>query len=216
MCQLTILRSKTHNSYTYIICEQSLCLAYRDLLFIIVIILSGVRLSPLGTVATTGLLYRLQIIDNSDCGEFCGMKIDRGNRSSRRKPAPAPLCPPQPSHEQTRARTQAFAVGSQRLTAWTVTWSCVHEIVRESHSRHEPQIRNYKRRHWLIVGPPLLWNSGNCSDLCNPDGNKWRSHTCLSVYLFVLTIERHDMSIDERVIGCFTLPLFLLLLFWQW
>jgi hypothetical protein len=32
-----------------------------------------------------------------DCGdrEFGVMKIGRGNRSTRRKPAPAPLCPPQ-------------------------------------------------------------------------------------------------------------------------
>jgi hypothetical protein len=29
-----------------------------------------------------------------DDGEFGGMKIGRGNRSTRRKPAPAPLCPP--------------------------------------------------------------------------------------------------------------------------
>jgi hypothetical protein len=33
------------------------------------------------------------------------MKIGRGNRSTRRKPAPAPVCPPQIPHDQTRART---------------------------------------------------------------------------------------------------------------
>jgi hypothetical protein len=32
---------------------------------------------------------------DSDGGEIGGMKIGRGNRSIRRKPAPAPLCPPQ-------------------------------------------------------------------------------------------------------------------------
>jgi hypothetical protein len=54
-----------------------------------------------------------------DCedGEFGGMKVGRGNRSTRRKPAPAPLCPPQIPLDQTRARTRAAAVGSQRLTA---------------------------------------------------------------------------------------------------
>jgi hypothetical protein len=52
-----------------------------------------------------------------DDGEFGGMKIGRGNRSTRRKPAPAPLCPPQIPLDQTRARTRAAAVGSQRLTA---------------------------------------------------------------------------------------------------
>jgi hypothetical protein len=43
--------------------------------------------------------------------------IGRGNRSPRRKPALAPLCPPQIPLDQTRARTQAAEVGSQRLTA---------------------------------------------------------------------------------------------------
>jgi hypothetical protein len=79
-----------------------------------------VRLSPLGTVATTGLLYQPQMIDDGDCGEISGMKIGRGNRGTRRKPAPAPLCPPQIPHDQTWARTRAAAVGSQRLTAWAM------------------------------------------------------------------------------------------------
>jgi hypothetical protein len=43
------------------------------------------------------------------------------NRSTRRKPAPAPLCPPQIPLDQTRDRTRAAAVGSQRLTAWAMT-----------------------------------------------------------------------------------------------
>jgi hypothetical protein len=43
--------------------------------------------------------------------------IGRGNRSTRRTPAPVPLCPPQTPHA-ARARTRAAAVGSQRLTAW--------------------------------------------------------------------------------------------------
>jgi hypothetical protein len=41
----------------------------------------------------------------------------KGNRSTRRKPAPAPLCPPQIPLDQTRDRTRAAAMGSQRLTA---------------------------------------------------------------------------------------------------
>jgi hypothetical protein len=81
------------------------------------IIISGVRLSPLGTAVTTGLLYQPQMMDDGDCGEIDGMKIGRGNRSTRRKPAPAPLCPSQIPHDQTLARTRAAAVGSQRLTA---------------------------------------------------------------------------------------------------
>jgi hypothetical protein len=53
----------------------------------IIIILSGVRLSPLGTAVTTGLLYQPQMIDDGDCEAIGGMKIGRGNRSTRRKPA---------------------------------------------------------------------------------------------------------------------------------
>jgi hypothetical protein len=54
-----------------------------------------------------------------DCedAEFCGIKIGRGNRSTGRKPAAAPLCPPQILLYQTRPRTRAAAVGIQRLTA---------------------------------------------------------------------------------------------------
>jgi hypothetical protein len=87
------------------------------LFFLFFITLSGVGLSPLGTAATTGLLYQPQMIDDGDCGEIGGMKTGRGNRSTRRKPAPAPLCLPQIPHDQTRARTRAAAVGSRRLTA---------------------------------------------------------------------------------------------------
>jgi hypothetical protein len=82
-----------------------------------VAIIIGVGLSPLGTAATSGLLYKPQMIDEGVCGAIGGMKIGRGTRSTRRKPAPAPLCPTQIPHDQIRARTRAAAVGSQRLTA---------------------------------------------------------------------------------------------------
>jgi hypothetical protein len=59
------------------------------------------RPSPLGTAATAGLLYQPQVIDDGDCGAIGGMKVGRGNRSTRRKPTPAPLCPIQIPHDQT-------------------------------------------------------------------------------------------------------------------
>jgi hypothetical protein len=67
---------------------------------------SGVRLSPHGTAATTGLLYQPHMTDDSDCGAIDRMIIGRGTRSTRRKSAPAPPCPP------SRARTRAVAVGN--------------------------------------------------------------------------------------------------------
>jgi hypothetical protein len=76
-----------------------------------------VRLSPLGTSATVGLLYQPRMIDDDDYGAIGGMRNGRANRSTRRKPAPVPLCPPQIPHDLTWDRTRAAAVGSQRLTA---------------------------------------------------------------------------------------------------
>jgi hypothetical protein len=90
-------------------CPANKCPRVKD----IIIIIGGVGLSPLGTAATSGLLYKSQMIDEGDCGAVGGMKIGRGNRSTRRKIGPAPLCPPQIPHDQTRAA----AVESQRLTA---------------------------------------------------------------------------------------------------
>jgi hypothetical protein len=70
------------------------------------------KLGPLGTSATNW-----PAPGNCEDGEFGGIKIGRGNRSTRRKSAPAPFCPPQIPLDQTRARTRAAAVGRQRLTA---------------------------------------------------------------------------------------------------
>jgi hypothetical protein len=50
------------------------------------------------------------MIGEGECGAIGGIKIGRGNRNTRRKPAPAPLCPPQIPLEQTRDRTRAAAV----------------------------------------------------------------------------------------------------------
>jgi hypothetical protein len=62
---------------------------------VIFFILSGVRLTPLGTAVNTGLLYQPQMMDDGDCGAIGGMKIVRGNRRARSKPTPVPLCQPQ-------------------------------------------------------------------------------------------------------------------------
>jgi hypothetical protein len=74
----------------------------------------GVQLGPLGTAATNKL--SVPAPDDYDAGEIGGMRIGMGNRSTRRKPAPVPLCPPQTPHA-ARMQNRATAVGSQRLTA---------------------------------------------------------------------------------------------------
>jgi hypothetical protein len=66
-------------------------------------------LGPLGTAATN----RPIVPASGDYDGVIGGMIGRGNRSTRRKPAPVPLCPP----HAARTRTLAATVGSHRLTA---------------------------------------------------------------------------------------------------
>jgi hypothetical protein len=42
--------------------------------YVFIIILSSVRLSPLGTEAAIGVMYQPQMIDDGDCGATGGMK----------------------------------------------------------------------------------------------------------------------------------------------
>jgi hypothetical protein len=74
----------------------------------------GVQLGPLGTAATNRPIVPAP--GDYDDGEIGGMMIGRRNQSTRRKPAPMPLCPPQTPHAAW-PRTRAAAVGSQRITA---------------------------------------------------------------------------------------------------
>jgi hypothetical protein len=77
-----------------------------------------VRLSPLGAEVTVWPIVPAPDDDDyDDCGAIGGMRIGRGNRSTRRKFAPVLLCPPQIPHDLTRARTRAAGVGSRGLTA---------------------------------------------------------------------------------------------------
>jgi hypothetical protein len=66
-----------------------------------------------------GLLYQPRMTDD-ECGAVGGIRIGRGNRITRRKPATVPHCPPKIPHELTWARIRADAVGSRRLTAWAM------------------------------------------------------------------------------------------------
>jgi hypothetical protein len=70
----------------------------------------GVQLGPRGTVATNSpTAPDPGDYDNGEIGEMIG----RGNRSTWRKPAPMPLCPPQTPPHAARTRTRAAAVGNQ-------------------------------------------------------------------------------------------------------
>jgi hypothetical protein len=50
--------------------------------FFFLILWGGTK--SLGTAAISGLLYKPQTIDDGDCGVIGGIKIDRGNRSTRK------------------------------------------------------------------------------------------------------------------------------------
>jgi hypothetical protein len=56
----------------------------------------GVQLGPLDTAATNRHIVLAP--GDYDDGEIGGMMIGRGNRNTRRKPAPVPLCPPHTPH----------------------------------------------------------------------------------------------------------------------
>jgi hypothetical protein len=67
------------------------------------------------------------MIDEDDCGATDGMKIGRGNRNTRRKPAPAPLYPPQIPHDQVRFRTPDRSGGkpaTNRLSYGAAEYPC--------------------------------------------------------------------------------------------
>jgi hypothetical protein len=68
-------------------------------LFFIRIVGGGVQLGPLDTSAIS--CPTVPAPGDYEDGEFGGMMIGRGNRSTRRKPAPVPLCPPQIPHDVT-------------------------------------------------------------------------------------------------------------------
>jgi hypothetical protein len=101
------------------------------------------KLGPLGTSATH---WRI-IPAPGDCEarEF-GVMNGRGNRSTRRKPAPTPLCPPQIPLDQTRDWTRAAAVGSQRLPS-----SAMARPLQYSSSRWEQLEAVGGNCGWIVV-----------------------------------------------------------------
>jgi hypothetical protein len=63
------------------------------LINLIGIVGGGIQLGPLCSAATNRPIVPAP--GNYDDGEFGGMMIGKRNRSTRRKPAPVPLCVPQ-------------------------------------------------------------------------------------------------------------------------
>jgi hypothetical protein len=68
--------------------------------FLIGLVGRGFQFGPFGTAATNRSI--VPAMGDYDDGEVSGMMIDRGNRSTRRKRDPLPLCPPQIPHAAGR------------------------------------------------------------------------------------------------------------------
>jgi hypothetical protein len=124
-----------------------------------------VQLGPLDTAATNRPTVPAPA--DYDDGEIGGM-IGSGNRSTRRKPPPVSLCPPQTPHAP-RTRTRDAAVGSQGLTAWATARPGLNWILIFYISKFK-QIR---------VGLLSLWLYKE-NKLCN-----WKKKTQL-LYIFSL------------------------------
>jgi hypothetical protein len=65
-----------------------------------------------------GILYQPRMI-HEECGAVGGMRIGRGSRSSRRIPAPVPLCPPQIPRDLNWDRTRGGNPATNRLSYGT-------------------------------------------------------------------------------------------------
>jgi hypothetical protein len=81
--KVNVSHSKNPVLYSYFLCE-----------FFIRIVGGGVHIGSTRHVGHCWPIVPAPGICDDD-GEFGGIKIGRGNRSTRRKPASAPLCPPQ-------------------------------------------------------------------------------------------------------------------------
>jgi hypothetical protein len=108
------------------------------------------KLGPFGTAA----IYCPIVPAPDDCedGElFGGMKIGRGNRSTRRKPATVPLCPPQIPLDQTPGSNPGRRGGKP---ATNYKWIC---------SRNNSISLIFSKCFWLhchsqIVDSNGIWN----------------------------------------------------------
>jgi hypothetical protein len=98
------------------------------------------KLGPLGTLVSSGWLWGWRILWNEDW---------QGKPNYSGIPAPAPLCPPQIPLDQTQARTEATAVGSQRLTTWAMAQPFRELLITATHSMTPCGLINM---YWCLRG----------------------------------------------------------------
>jgi hypothetical protein len=100
----------------------------------------GVQLGSLGITATNRPI--VQAPGDYDDGDIGGMMTGRGNRSTRRKPAPVPLCPPQTPHACPEANPgrRGGKLATNRFSYGTAMVNCI-TIVYKIYNRPEPLSR---------------------------------------------------------------------------
>jgi hypothetical protein len=117
------------------------------------------------------------MVGEGDCGAVGGMKIGRGNRSTRRKRAPAPICPPQiPLDRGGKPPTNLLSYGATSdvsknviclyrnsvLTEWSRSG---HSVITSLHGAHRKH-RSSVACSIVAVQLSLLPRIGRCSVVC--------------------------------------------------
>jgi hypothetical protein len=126
------------------------------------------------------------MLNDGDCRAIGGMKIVRGNRSTRRKPAPVPLCPPQIPYDLTPGSNPGRRGGKLVTTGLnyvTASGTCLRSNIESAsnlriatikqlfHGRSEYRIRNYgiikhtisslpssfEAVYWFMKRDTILW-----------------------------------------------------------
>jgi hypothetical protein len=116
------------------------------------------------------------IIDrmSHEYGAADGMRIGKGNPSTRRKSAPVSLYSPLIPQDLTWGRNQEASAGSRRLTTWAVAWRDYNEhgrpVCNAVQFRESPTFRSN-------MSPPSLWSKNK------PWKKQEQERTASSVYL---------------------------------
>jgi hypothetical protein len=113
----------------------------------------------------------------------------QGNRSTRRKPAPVPLCPPQIPHDMTWPGTQVAAVGTRRITSWAMArpWASFLGFYVAAHPITAlrwlwvPSDLNFKTVHFACSVYLLVPNDSTKKQLCFSNSTTWSSYGRRSV-----------------------------------
>jgi hypothetical protein len=123
-----------------------------------------------------------------NCGAVGGMRIGRGNRSTQKKLAPVPRCPPQIQHDLAWARTRAAAVGSRRLTAWAMARPLVTGLKIEQPNHEQNFVSNEFDLNSICLRKFISRVSSFHQRQCNC--KLWWSSKLISVLLY-LSIPLH-------------------------